>query len=529
VSALVALATTPLLHALGFAPDRVHLLAWVAFVPWFVALRRAGPGSALVVSALVTLAGSWLVVTWLPRGVAVYYGQPLVLGIALMVGVWALTVAPWVLLFTACYRALARRTVRALPLLVGAAWAANELARGRLLIGDPFGLLGYSQADVLPLVQIADVTGVYGVGAVIAAVNAGLAELWLARHDRQARRERLIGLGLAVVALAVMAGYGELRLRAAAGATEEAVAAVPVAAVQANLDLGTQWREEFYGRNLDAYLRLTLGALATKQVALVVWPESALTFFLDGDRAYRAAIVRVLGASGVQLLTGGPHAEDLLHPRYFNSAFLLAADGTLIARYDKQRLLPFAEYFPFASNGLLRRRFGRVREFTAGGDAHLLPTVAGTAGVVICNEVMYPEVVGARVRAGATYLVNLTNDSWLGDPKYAAQAYDISRLRAVEQRRYLVRASTSGPSAVVDPSGRVVAEAPIGERAAITGAIRPRTEVTPYGRWGDAFGIGCVLLVLGVVLSPVPARALRRGAAEAPRQGGEVEAEARTS
>src|SRR6185436_1842825 len=113
--------------------------------------------------------------------------------------------------------------------------------------------------------------------------------------------------------------------------------------------------------------------------------------------------------------------------------------------------------FPFGGVELLRREFARVREFTPGAAARLLPTIAGRAGVVICNEVMFGELVSDRVQAGAEYLVTLTNDSWLGDRKYAEQAFDMARFRAVEQRRFLVRASTSGPSAIVDPLGRVTA------------------------------------------------------------------------
>src|SRR5262249_59296592 len=112
---------------------------------------------------------------------------------------------------------------------------------------------------------------------------------------------------------------------------------------------------------------------------------------------------------------------------------------------------------------------GGVHVFTPGGPATFLRTVAGPVGLLICNEVMFGDVVSERVRAGAGYLVTLANDSWLGDRKFAEQAFDMARLRAVEQRRYLVRASTSGPSAIVDPSGRVVVRTDDDTRATIGG------------------------------------------------------------
>jgi apolipoprotein N-acyltransferase len=180
-------------------------------------------------------------------------------------------------------------------------------------------------------------------------------------------------------------------------------------------------------------------------------------------------------------------------PVYHNSAYLVAADGRIVATYDKERLLPFSEYFPFDLD-VLRRRFERVRTFTPGASTPPLPTVAGPAGVLICNEAVFPEIAAARVRAGAGYLVNLANDTWLGDWKYAVRVFDLVALRAVEQRRWLVRVSTSGPSAVVDPWGRIAARTPPFTEATVTAEIAPRTGRTPYARMGDAFGWACAVV-----------------------------------
>jgi apolipoprotein N-acyltransferase len=128
---------------------------------------------------------------------------------------------------------------------------------------------------------------------------------------------------------------------------------------------------------------------------------------------------------------------------------------------------------------------------------------------------MLPEVVGARVAEGAEYLVNPSNDSWLSDRQYSAQQFDIVTMRAVEQRRYLVRASTSGPSAIVDPWGRVQVTTAMLAQAVAAGTIRTRSERSTYGRVGDAFGIGCVLVVAVTV-----AGALRRPTPPGARSGG---------
>jgi apolipoprotein N-acyltransferase len=272
---------------------------------------------------------------------------------------------------------------------------------------------------------------------------------------------------------------------------------VPIAVVQPNLDLGSQWKPEMYGRNLDVYLRLTAETLGhDPPPRLVVWPESALSFFLDDEPLYRAAIAHVLEPAGTELIAGGPRTAGVSEPPFHNATFLLRPDGEIAAWYDKRRLLPFAEFFPWQSAGLLRRQFGRVREFTAGEPRPPLPTVAGRAGVIVCNEALFPEPARERVRAGATLLLALTNDSWVGEPKYAAQATAMTVVRAIEQRRPLVRASTAGPSVIVTPAGEVVARTAAFAAATLDGVVVPRGELTPYARLGDLFAAASALVAL---------------------------------
>jgi apolipoprotein N-acyltransferase len=485
--AVLATLASALLYGLAFPPARLRPLAWVALVPLLVALRRVPTRTALGLAWLWTLAATCMVADWLPVSIADYYQQPLLIGFAFFLGVPTFMAVPYYVAFAASYRALAGCPSVVRPLAVAAAWVAAELGRATLLTGNPWALFGYSQIDAIPLIQIADVAGVYGITFVLVSVNAALAELFLAATDTPARPRAAAGaLVTAALVLAAVLGYGMLRLRSLA--LVPPVRPVQVALVQGNLDLGSQWREEFYGENLDAYLRLTAEAIREHAPAVVFWPENAMTFFLEQEPGYRKAIERVLDGRA-QLVAGGPRTDP--ERRYYNSIFLLSSSGRIVARYDKQRLVPFAEYFPFARLDLMRRRFARVRGFTPGGPPALLPTVAGPAGIMICNEAMFPEIAAARVRAGAAYLVDPANDSWFR-ARFSAQQFDIVRLRAVEVRRYLVRASTSGPSAIVDPAGRIVFTTAVSTQAVAGGEIRAGTVTTLYCRVGDLFAWLCV-------------------------------------
>jgi apolipoprotein N-acyltransferase len=494
-TAVLAALASAVLYGLAFPPARLRPLAWVALVPLLVALRGVPLRTALGLAWLWTLAATCMVADWLPISLADYYQQPLLVGVGFLLGIPTVMAVPYYLAFAGCYRLLARAPAVIRPLMVAAAWVAAELARATLLTGNPWALFGYSQIESLSLIQIADAGGVYGVSFVLVAVNAALAELWLAARAAPPRpRGAVPAVATAAVLLGAVLAYGQFRLRSPG--LVPPVPPVRVALVQGNLDLGSQWREEYYGTNLEAYLRLTAEALREHAPALVFWPENAMTFFLEQEPRYLAAIERVLATGRAQLVAGGPRVEGR-GDRYYNSIFLLSAAGRIVARYDKQRLVPLAEYFPFPRLDLVRRRFARVREFTPGEESMLLPTVAGPAGVMICNEAMFPELAAARVRAGAAYLVDPANDSWFR-ARFSAQQFDIVRLRAVEQRRYLVRASTSGPSAIVDPAGRVLVATTLSTQAVASGEIRAGTMTTPYARVGDLFAWSCVVAtVLG--------------------------------
>ncbi len=266
--------------------------------------------------------------------------------------------------------------------------------------------------------------------------------------------------------------------------------------VQGDIDFREQWRLSMHAANLERYLGLTRSALAQAPADVVVWPENAVTFYLDEDATMRREIADVLLPASAMLVVGGPRIARREPPLFRNSAFVLAADAATHGYYDKQRLLPFAEYQPLAAVDFMTRGFDGVREFSPGPASGALLDGHGLGiGVVICNEALFAEPARERVDAGARVLLALTNDSWVGEPKFAEQAFESAVLRAVEQRRWLVRSSTSGPSAIVDPAGRIVARTPLGWAGALRGRVAPRADRTFYARTGDAFAWLCVLAV----------------------------------
>jgi apolipoprotein N-acyltransferase len=499
-AAWAATALSGWLYALAYPPHRIEWLAFVALVPFLLALREVSTRVAIFLCWFWAVFASSFVADALPAAVETYFLQPKLVSALFAIGIWTVTGSLYYVLFGLAVRAL--RPGVATPLCVGAAWAACELLRGRLLtgsrffVGNPWALLAYSQAGADRLRQIAALGGPYAISFVVASANAGIAG-WI--ESMRTRRRSLAPLALSFAPVAASLGYGALVLGDAARPTGDA-APVEVAIVQGDVDLGSVWRSDFYGRNLDVYLQETLSAAGRGAPRLVFWPEAAFTFFLEDEPLYRESIARVLTAHDLELVAGGPSrgGAELFH----NSVFLLAPDGAIRARYDKQYLVPFSEFFPLASFDFLRRRFERVRVFEHGAlDAQLLPTRAGRVGVLTCNEAMLPEVAVRRVAAGAELLASPSNDSWIRSEKWAALMLDTVALRAVETRRWLVRASTSGPSAIVDPWGRTIVRTAPFTRDVALGRVAARSDRTIYTRIGDSFGVACGAGVLaGIAL-----------------------------
>ncbi len=500
---LVALSAA--LTTASFPPLAWSWLAWLALIPLLVALAGLGPlaGAAAGLGWGVLLAlgcGNAL-----PGMLRAYLAWPpwlawVVFAVVATAGAGAYFAA------AGAWIAWASRRRAAGALSIGAAWTAAELLRASAPARLPWAMLGYSQVGRTWLRQVADLGGPYAITFLVVAVNAALASA-LAPGLRGARPWRSAAAVAALSALAL--GYGAARLRTVpADGSELRVAVVQVGRARSRAESARGGESD-----LDDYLRLTRAASAFRP-ELVVWPENAVAFYLQEETSLRRRILETARDLDLDLVLGGPYYRyGRRGIRYRNSAFLVRG-GRLAGRYDKIRLLPLAEaetlpaWLPLA------------QPYEPGRSAVALRARSGLLGAFICFEAMYPELVRRVASGGARLLVNLSNDAWLGREAAARQALDIARLRAVETRRWLLRAATTGFSAIVDPWGRIVARSGFGEPAILSAVVTPRAGRSFYQRWGDVFARGCALWVL--LLSA--ARLLRRPGSAA--SGGERAARA---
>jgi len=506
-SRLLLATASGLALAAASPPSPAGLLAWAAFVPLFIALEGAGARESFLiglVSGLVFYLGT---VYWVVHSMYYFGGVPLWISVAVML-LLALYLAVYTGLFAFLSRALRPMPVAARMLAVPAVWVALEYMRGTLFTGFPWMLLGYTQTPYLPLIQIAGITGVWGVSYLVMAVNAAVfMYLWpaLTGDPVPGRRAAAPVLGL----LAFSVAYGLFAMaRVDAGATAGKELAVGIA--QGSIDQSVKWATGYQDKTVDIYASLSREA-AEDGARLIVWPETAMPFFFESNRAGRESVFEVARETGSYILTGslgynynpgsdGPESKGVL---YFNSAYLIAPDGRIAGRYDKHHLVPYGEYVPLKRFlPFVKKLTEGAGEFAAGPGAVPLTFEGVSMGVLICYEATFPGLSREFVRNGAGLLVNITNDAWFGRTSAPYQHLAMTRMRAVENRVFIVRSANTGISAVIDPAGRVVERSSLFERTYLKGRVGPgRGRTTIYTALGDFFAYACLAAsALAVVL-----------------------------
>lgn len=405
------------------------------------------------------------------------------------------------------------------PLAFAATWTGYELLKSIGYLGYPWGLAAYTFGDVLPLMQIADITGVYGLSFLVVYANATLAELVAGRRLQKAalpgpiegrrgpslpvphrRRPQPLPLRHACLVAALFAGafgYGAFRLSNQPGPVDT----LRPVLVQPNTD---SWEPGNLDTALTILQELSLGALDGDRDVLI-WSENSLSLpYREYRDSYFARnpsalpFTEFVAGLEVPLLTGSPYLPFDSRNLAWNAVVLIEpGSGDLIERYGKRRLVPFAEHIPFWEVPVVRRFFENVvglRTVWTPADERVLfelPTRNGTtrAGVPISFEGAFAPLVRDFTRGGANVIINMTNNSWSQTDSAQYQQFVVTRFRAIESRRPLLLATVSGLTSVVDISGAKTDSLPMFEEAALSAdvPIYDRESLTVYHRLGDLF------------------------------------------
>jgi apolipoprotein N-acyltransferase len=454
---------------LGFAPFGWYPVPLLSVALLAGLLFNAAPRQALWLGWLFGLGQFGIGVSWVHISIHQYGNASLPLSIATM-----LLLVAYLALFPAFMGWLLAHTAHASrPLfLLGAfpaAWALSEWLRSWLFTGFPWLNLGYSQIDA-PLVGFAPLLGVYGVGF-LAALSAGLVTLLVTSPGRS----RVVA-GL-LLPLLWLAGWQLEQHHWTQPAGKPLIATL----VQGNIPQALKWKPEQQRSTLDRYVELTREHLDSD---LVVWPETAVPAFYDQvDADFLEPLREQMRASGVSLVTGIP-VLDRRDWDYYNAVISLDDPG---AFYYKVHLVPFGEYLPLRHWLASALSFLPVpqADFSAGRiDQPLLKAAGYPVGTSICYEIAFGEEL-IHTLPQAAFLINVSNDAWFGDSLAPHQHEEMARMRARETERYVLRATNTGISAIINADGGIVAQSEQFKTQAITHSVQPRAGATPYVRWGN--------------------------------------------
>ncbi|KMP10618.1 apolipoprotein acyltransferase [Candidatus Nitromaritima sp. SCGC AAA799-A02] len=391
-------------------------------------------------------------------------------------------------------------------LLAPLIWTSLEYLRStHMKFGFSWMGLGYSQYKTLLVIQPAEVTGVYGVTALIVLVNAGLhfsLNAWMVREESPERwsfAPRV--LGVTIIVFSSWIAWGTWALDRTLYETESAKT-IRVGLAQGNIEQHFKWNPLYRSQVMEYYKDLTLRA-ARDQPDLIVWPEAATPFYYSLDPGGTKYLREIAQTAGVPLLFGSPYKETKDGtPLDYNRAYLISARGETLGVYDKMHLVPFGEFVPFRKAlFFVEKMVEIIGDFGVGDEAKVFDLNGNRLGVSICYEIIFPDLVRQPVKNGAEFLINITNDAWFGKSAASYQHISMAALRAVENRTPIVRAANTGISGIIDATGELRQTTKLFVRENVIGDIAPnKGPRTFYSLYGDLFSYLCLALVLAVSL-----------------------------
>jgi apolipoprotein N-acyltransferase len=491
---------------LAFPKTDLFYLGWISLIPLIFLLLRLNPARSFV---LGLMAGSFfyaVLLYWIPA-VPMHYGG-LSLGFSILIYILLVLLLAFFWGFFAmtasfCSKHMRKLTFLVIPLL----WVSLEFITAHLFTGFPWGLLGASQYKNIPFLQLASITGVYGLSFVMVLFQSLIVFAAISK-----KKPIVLSLSLLMVLAFHLSGF--LALKEAAPSEETFTAAL----IQGNTSSSTDFSAQPFEKTYEMFQNhIHLSHMAYENGAeLIVWPELSVPLcfscqfqpYID----FSEQLARFSQETGCTLLMGTSEiAYALDGPLFYNAAVCLGPDRSL-SHYYKQHLVPFGEYTPYKKVFSFISKFTHaIGELTPGRQHSLHEFKNIPFGSPICYEIIFPSLVRKFSKMGAEFLVTITNDGWYGTSAAPNQHFSLAVLRAVENRKYLLRSATTGISGAVDPYGRIIAKSELHKQTFINIEITPNRSLTFYSKYGDVLPYtGLTLSAAFLILSFVRRRNERK-------------------
>ncbi len=403
------------------------------------------------------------------------------------------------------------------PLIAAALWVSLEYIRSIFLTGFPWGLIGYSQYNQLNLIQIADITSVYGVSFMVVLTNFVLAKVIMAAISNwYAATKFKSDVLIWIICLAAMfggvIGYGKIRIAEMEKEADKS-GKVDISVVQGNIEQVLKWDEAYQESTIEKYCKLSMEAAGADEKEfshaakpdLIILPETALPFYYGWNKKLSFKFDDCIREAGTSFLIGSPAFKTIDESAkiydFYNRAYMVNELGVITGSYDKIHLVPFGEYVPFGKYlSFLGKIIAQAGDFSSGdSDSQPLEVAAklhsSKVGVLICFEIIFPYLSRTTVKNGADILATMTNDAWFGYTSAPKQHFTMSVFRAVENRRAVARAANTGISGFISPTGKVLQTSELFKDTTLTNQVPSMKIETTYTKFGDIFAFICLFAI----------------------------------
>lgn len=484
------------LTALSFPKFNLSFLCWISLIPFFFTLYNKTPKQSFLLGFLGGIAFNAILIYWIPA-VPAHYGN-LSIGISLLIyTVFVFYLALFWAFFSWCFAKIQGTFPKLIFFLAPFIWIGFEYILTHLLTGFPWGLLGYSQFKNLWFLQTASLIGIYGLSFVLVLFQS------LFVYSMIHRRRTPFFLGLFLVVLLHFGGWAIMRNNPSMEKSFRA------SVIQGNVSSDIRWDQMSDLQTRDLFNQhIRLSSNAQKQGSrLIIWPEFSVPLCFSCPYniypEFKNELSRFAQESRTTLLLGTN--ETVLSqqlPHYYNTALCLHPDLSM-SQYYKIHLVPFGEYTPYKKIFFfIEKMTHAIGELSSGKEFVLHQFEGKKFGTPICYEIIFPNLVRKFVKKGADFLVTITNDGWYGKSAAPFQHFAIAVVRAVENRRFLLRSATTGVSGIIDPYGRILSRTELMTQACLTETVAPMDTLTPYTRFGDFVPLtGLTLVVVFLILA----------------------------
>ncbi len=471
---------TALLLHLTFSFSRLGPCIWFAFIPLCWSVRTHGSRRAFIQGVIAGGAFYYLNLFWITNSIRNFSDLPI--PIALLVMALLAIYLSFYFGFFSFLLANNPLTSWFSILFLASCWTLLEWLRGVLFVGFPWNNLGTALSSGSPFTLLLPYGGVYSLSFLIIYANLAFYSL-IFNQDNYPFIMRRIATLLAVPAL-----YLLLLAGSHAGVdTLNKSFPIKISIIQPNIPQGEKWNPAYRQQNFTILEQLSLETSETstsEMPHLVIWPEASLPDFFQDAPLFRDRISTLTRQGNFYLLAGSPQydTDSKGKHHYFNSALLFSPNGKLIAGYDKIKLVPFGEFTPLANYLPFLDKMVPGADFTAGSPQRSMDLENFSLVPSICFEGIFPEFIAGSITKKAGFLVNITNDAWFGNSSGPQQHLFNTRMRAIENRCYLLRCANTGISAIINPDGRIINQLPLGKRGKLEAIIYPSTSTTFYAR-----------------------------------------------